>query len=777
MWIKRPICVMACLILPMILWINCRHSADREPLYDENAAEEKYVTGTVKSKESKIRFGKESMVLFVETKDGSSGQKTQIMCYLKKGQAIPYIGQTVTVCGEKTLFPVATNPGEFNQRNYYQILNISYKLINSEILFQSKKYSLFKENMYRIKRLLELAVDRQFTEPEAGVIKAMLLGDRSTLESRWKELYQFAGIIHVLAISGVHISLLGMGLYRLLYCLRLPKFVRITLTILVMYSYAVLTGGGISCIRALVMFGLKLLAELLGRCYDMISALTLAGIGILCEQPLYLRHSGFLMSFLAVLGICYVLPCLQSLFSNEKDRGKKYTAKSFGNYCMYKMKDSLLVGIAIAITILPVQLYFHYMYSLSCLLVNLLVVPTLGVLLLGGSVATVCSLVVMLLQVSSWKAGINCIDLFCHTVALFCEYILRFYEKVCTLSVIAPVGTWVTGKPEWWQILVYYLLLFGIILYKTNEKRFSKYGQIPVLFQWQILLVAFMILCRKSVYDTRIHFLDVGQGDCIVIVNDNGKAYMIDGGSTSKSDVGKYQIEPFLKSQGICEIEAVFVTHPDEDHINGIEELLINELHTIRIKQLILPDISDEQKEAELAEICEKADAFNIPVMYMHRGQALHDEELTFLSLNPKQGNNAEDINELSQVLAVSYCDFELLLTADVTGTSELELCKSIKDLQECDTENAKWNNIDILKVAHHGSKYSTPAQLLDVLHPKYAVISAGKENAYGHPHEETLERLDAVDSHILSTAKLGAICVRVQKNSGTYNIHTFIFD
>ena len=251
-----------------------------------------------------------------------------------------------------------------------------------------------------------------------------------------------------------------------------------------------------------------------------------------------------------------------------------------------------------------------------------------------------------------------------------------------------------------------------------------------------------------------VHFMDVGQGDCIVMRNENGNCYMVDGGSTSKSQTGKYQILPFLESMGIGELEAVFVTHPDEDHISGILELMEQSPWGVRINSLILPDVSREMKQKELAELREQAAAYGIPVRYIGRGDVVQDRNLKFTCLSPEEGMATDEVNEISTVLYTEYEEFKMLLTGDVTGEPEWELLSGLEGKEA----------LTVLKVAHHGSKYSTPREFLEMTDPVIAVISAGKDNRYGHPHEELIERLEKRGCRIYRTAKSGAVTMQVRR-------------
>ena len=342
-------------------------------------------------------------------------------------------------------------------------------------------------------------------------------------------------------------------------------------------------------------------------------------------------------------------------------------------------------------------------------------------------------------------------------------------------------------------------------------KWISTYG-IPVGICWGFLLLGVVILTWRFRPELQVTFLDVGQGDCIFLQTENGDSYLTDGGSSSVSKVGKYRMIPFLKYQGASQIKAVFVSHADSDHYNGIAELLEQaELEGIRVENLVLTDIADECRSEGYEELVELAGQNGITVQLLHEGQQLQDGELLFQCLHPSKGYRAEDLNETSMVLLVTYREFSMLLTGDVQGAGEEHLTQELQDWKEpgvtqmqdvirisgeeesMEEESIEEQSIEderieeqieekrpqnkmganhteteltILKVAHHGSKNSTSEEFLKAANPKLAIISCGKGNRYGHPHEETLERLEKADVPWFCTKDYGAITVTVDDRS-----------
>ena len=628
-----------------------------------------------------------------------------ILCYLREGVPEPEIGSLVILKGTLKNFQQPTNPGQFNAPFYYQILRISFRLNQAEIQVKSDKFYKISEGLYQLRRKAGSKVDALLPEQEASVMKTMLLGEKGILDEEIKGLYQRNGIAHILAISGLHISMIGMGLYQLLRRAGLKIRLSAILASMVILLYGMMTGFAVSAIRAIAMFLLQMLAQILGRTYDRITALAVAAVLVLVEQPLYLFHSGFQFSFLCVLGISLILPVLGNV-----RKGKK-----------------LFEGIALMAVTLPVYLGVFYQIPVYSMFLNFIVLPMMSILMGAG--------IVMIL------AAFLCTPLGIPAAWLITG-ILMVYERLGLFTEQLPYHYWTPGCPAKWQLAVYVAILiiiaalgrtkrkavlyqrdcihkdcihrrggcakgilqedmrrhevlqYEIPQYEMQNKRIrriachggkwiSTYG-IPVGICWGFLLLGVVILTWRFRPELQVTFLDVGQGDCIFLQTENGDSYLTDGGSSSVSKVGKYRMIPFLKYQGASQIKAVFVSHADSDHCNGIAELLEQaELEGIRVENLVLTDLADECRSEGYEELVELAGQNGITVQFLHEGQQLQDGELLFQCLHPSKGYRAEDLNETSMVLLVTYREFSMLLTGDVQGAGEEHLTQELQDWRE----------------------------------------------------------------------------------------------
>lgn len=738
---KRPLC-MGCLLFVIAIAICLKSMKESPPDYSDWEGKQVFMTGQVTSIEELVSTQGPVTVIYIRripSENSSPGfPRETIMCYLLKTEQRPRVGSIVKICGTLRLFEKATNPGQFHQAEYYQILDITCKLNKVTILQQSVSYHPRKEMLWQVRRHLSGILDACLPPEEASIMKTMLLGEKGQIDREIKGLYQRNGIAHILAISGLHISMLGMGLFRMLRRIYVPVPLAAASSVVMMLLYGEMTGMGTSTTRALIMFLLHMTGLLIGRTYDLLTALFLAAVWILLEQPLYLRHSGFLFSFGAVLSIGMLMPVMLEGITDK-----------------IRFLRPFITSISTSILSFPIYLYFYYQFPLYSIGLNLLVIPLMSL--------------VMALGIALMLAG-N-INLALSGILAIPECgILWLYEKAGMLCDQLPYSNLILGKPEKWQVIFYLgicivLVILPQLLGVLHSKWEKKEEYLP-LMRWSLLVVAVSILSLRFESGLQMTFLDVGQGDCIYIRSESGKHYLIDGGSSTAYQVGKYRITPFLKSQGAASLEAVFVTHPDEDHMNGVVELL-EQLETdgVRIKQLILPDVAPDNRNEGYLQLLELAAKQKVMVVVIHAGQQIKDGKMVMTCLHPEEKSTLQEPNAYSTVLYVTYGDFSALLTGDVEGTGESQLTECLREYSI--------EPLTMLKVAHHGSNSSSTEAFLAQIQPLYGVISCGAQNKYGHPHAEVLKRMKIQGTEWLRTDESGAITVMTDGEQ--LEIKTFI--
>lgn len=663
------------------------------------------------------------------------------------------IGNIIKVRGKLRQFEEAANKGNFDSRKYYLSLGFYGKIEAGTIEVINSDYSGIRQELYElrleiIERLEKLCSDNKgifsIINNKNGIISAIILGDKIDLDSDIKELYSVSGIAHILAISGLHISFIGMAIYRLLRR-RFRFLFSAAVSIPVVLSFGIMSGFGISTIRAIIMFILKIIGEVLGRKYDAITAISLAGLVLLVQNPFVVCNSGFQMSFGAIIAIVLILPIVEEILNTDN-----------------KIIKVLSANFTISLVMNPILAWNYYELPTFSFLLNIVVVPLMSVVIVSSIVGIFCS----------------CIMFGFGKVVIFpgCG-ILELYTFLCNIINKSSVASIVVGQPKVTIIIVYYaillVVLFGLKNIRTKYTRAEKERNIIKKETGLVLekkakkerrikgqnvklrlacIVGFLLLNCLIYYIPNpgfyITFINVGQGDGILIHGDNGTKVMVDGGSTSEKQVAKNCIVPYLKAEGIGTIDYSIITHTDKDHISGILEILENNnSNRIRIKNLVMPDIN--MKDDTYNELIEKAKLKKINVLYIKKGDTLSLGKTKIKCIYPETTTTASDKNDYCTVLSVKNKTSKILLTGDISK----EIEEKIKD----DIEE----NYTVLKVAHHGSNYSSSEKFLKKVNPKYSIISVGKNNSYGHPGNETMERLRKQGGVIYRTDEKGGITIR----------------
>ncbi len=669
-----------------------------------------------------------------------------ILCRPQSGEALPEIGCYARYEGKVRHFRQASNPGEFDAKAYYNRQGYAFELTQAVLVGKSEGYSWFGQRLYLLKKHLGTALEALLPSREASVAKAMLLGEKGGMDKELKGLYQRAGISHILAISGLHISLLGMGIFRFLARF-FGKKAGCVAAFLFLGSYLCMTGFSASSLRAGIMFAFAMTAQLIGRTYDPGTALAVAAVLLVVENPACLEDAGFGLSFSAAAGAVAVVPAFGRM---RKSGGKKADKRYIDENQWEKRKKILLekmrmgfrASFCISLATLPVILSAYYEWNMSAVLLNMAVVPLMGVLL-GGCI---------LLALAGGIALIVCPGLlWCiRPAALLVRAILWLYEWLCRLESQAGLGFWRTGKPQLWQIAIFYVGLVGLVLCAKKLPRAGGYGA---------ALALCLIFLVKPFAGGQMTMLDVGQGDCIYIRTGEGKHYLYDGGSSSKRDVGTWQVIPFLKYQGVDRLEMIFVSHWDADHISAVLQILewAGE-GNVEVGGLTLPAAGPEDEA--FCGLLDAASTSGIPVYRMKAGEEVRDGDSCFLALHPMGEETLTDRNESSLVLRYSAQRrgreiFSALLTGDIGCEGEERITRAY---------GSQAGDCSILKTAHHGSDTSSSEGFLDWVLPRAALISCGKDNSYGHPHKAVLERFAVRGIPVFLTSRCGAVTVRFRR-------------
>ncbi len=641
-------------------------------------------------------------------------------------------GMHVRLEGMLVLPELPRNPGQFNRRIYESGKKIDFYLENPTVLEVKEQRSGVREVVEIWKTEMMNRCEKIYPDEEAGILEAMLFGEKSELSGDIKELYQAAGISHVLVISGLHISLLALAVAGVLRRLGFPMPVWVILSVGVLAGYGILIGQPTTAVRALLMFFVLQGARLLGRSYDLLSALAFAGILMLLDNPDLILDGGCRLSFCAVIGVGWYVSEKNKIFRSigekekRKNRGKGGKGSNAG-----AILENIRAGWYLWLFTLPVMLDTFYQVSVVGILWNLVAIPLLPVIIASGGLGVV---------LAGW-------NIFLGSLAGSPAYgMLQLYQEIGNISEKLPVGMWTPGQPSKPVIAGYYLVIFLLVLVeKQLIKREKRWKIIPGMELCSMLLLL-LLMAHPWQQREKITFLDVGQGDASLLQS-GGQTLLLDGGSTSQKNVGTYVILPYIKQQGISCLEAVVLTHTDQDHINGVIEVLEEgKKGWLTVKNLMYPYwMEGTEQGKQLKKLAEEAGA---SCRKIRAGDRLTIGKAEAVVLYPKEQEKIAEPNAGSLVLFWKWEGVRAMFTGDLPEEKEREL---LQNLPAC----------EILQVGHHGSATSTCREFLEQVQPSLAVISCAMKNRYGHPSPDTVDRLKKTGCEIRYTMRSGAITIR----------------
>ena len=628
------------------------------------------------------------------------------------------------------------NFGEFNYRDYLLRQKIflidSIKIEQVEMLGYSEKLSIFTL-IYRLKDRITERIDQIYQSPGRGLIKAIITGNRTEIPRQWVHLFQDAGVMHILAISGLHVGIIVTALLFFLNLVLLNgknNIYKYFIIILILLGYAAMTGFRPSVSRAALMFILVLVARYLNRPYNLYNSLYLAALLLLLWQPLYVFDAGFLLSFVVTFFIIFLSPILE-----EKLK-----------YLPSYLAKSLSVSLSAWLGMAPLSAYFFYKISLIAILSNILVVPLIGIILILALISIFLSYLFLPLA-----------EMFAFLNQALIALLVMIGQKLSLL----PFAYQYIAQPEVYMIILYYLIIltfFYTLYFWSQYKILEKKRRFWTITTLVFLFIFISIISPSSLL--AVHFINVGQGDCILIQTPQKENILIDGGGTpfSDFDVGENTVIPYLRRKGINRIDLMFLTHPDLDHLEG----LLPVLREMKV-DLVIDNGSENQQAAYLEYLSLIKEDQDIKYYQAGAGDVIRiSPHLEFFVLNPAKihaDGYKNNFNNNSIVLKLLYKNTSFLFTGDIEEAAEINLLSRIDSLQS-----------DILKVAHHGSNSSTGTLFLENVQPGVAVISVGF-NSFGHPHNGVIKKLEDGCHNVFRTDVNGTVLIK--SNGNKYYIST----
>ncbi len=605
------------------------------------------------------------------------------------------------------------NPNMFNYKLYLKtkgIYTILYTDINSfKIIDENKKI-----NFYSFRNKIKKYIYQNTTDlmPKMGsIILSMAFGDKDILEDGIYEDFKLSGTAHLLAVSGLHFGLFYIFLNTLLVKTKLKEIYRIIILILSIWFFAILVGLTPSAVRASAMITMFILSNILDRRYDLFTSIATICFIIIVINPLYIFNVGFQLSFSAVVSIGLFYRPIYNKLSYLPDYINKLLASTL----------SAQIGT------IPIVAYYFNIFSPMSFVFNMLLIPIVGYVL------PLIFIFFILLFINIGLAGV---------IVPLLKVLIKLLLFTSQMYKYIPGSSFDIISPSISFLIFYYLFL--ILIYYFNKYK-TEFRENKEMIMGLLSLFVIIMSFDYFIYnDLTLTFVDVGQGDCTVIETPKHKKILIDSG---RSNDGKFLKDFLLKNQ-ISKVDYIFISHIHDDHIGGISDII----DEIDIGLIFTPNTQYISEDWTI--INEKARKKGIEIIKLHSNQIVKIEDDVILRvLHPSKDllvNTKDDINNNSLVLLLEYKNFRALFTGDIEKEGESDIITRVDKI-----------DIDVLKVAHHGSRSSTTDRFLKNFNPEVAVIQVGK-NYFGHPHEEILSKLKEEKIKILRNDLNGAIIIKV---------------
>lgn len=636
------------------------------------------------------------------------------------------------------------NPGGFNYRRFLACKGIwitGYVEKDTGIATVARgKGNAFLQLIEAWRERIRALLEKSAPVETRGIMKALILGEREGIPEEVKEEFIVAGVAHIIAISGLHMGIIALVVFLLMkWSLRRSEILALTLNIqkisalatippLVLYTF--IAGARISTVRAAIMIVIYLISILLDRQRNLYNTLAVAALLILLVSPTSLLDVSFQLSFVAVLAILYLVPRFSEFFPKPHPLLLKKPSPS--RAILSHLRAFLVVSLAAMVGTWPLVAYYFNRMSVVGLLSNLIIVPLAGFVVIMGLITSLVALI--------WSP----LSPLLVTLTSAPSYLVL---KVVHLFASIPHASHYVVTPTPFEIGLFSLL----ILHLANLKKIKRLLPISILLLVVIVGdISYWYVQTHLTKELRVTFIDVGQGDSVLVEFPGGKRMLIDGGGfyDDSFDVGRNVVAPVLWGKKIATLHYVVLTHSHPDHFNGlkfiassfrVDEFWENVQDYSSVPYLELKDIVARRRihritvhDASAPRLVNgvKVEVFNPPQPEMIHGR------------NPWSQTNNRSI-----VLKITYKNYRFLLTGDIEREAEAQLVKSGKDLRS-----------DVLKVPHHGSQTSSTRKFLEAVNPSHALFTVGFRNIFNLPSPKVLNRYERAGCRISRTDRDGAV-------------------
>ena len=652
------------------------------------------------------------------------------------------------------------NPGGFDYERYMNLQGIyatGHVYNNSDmILLRQNTASGIRLKLETFRLYLKEIIYSNASTPQREIIEAMTIGNQNTIPVDVRNNFNKTGTSHILSISGLHIGMVAAStFFIILLILKNSEYLMLRFNIIKVASaasflmvliYSLIAGMGVTVIRSALMAIVFLCALFLNRQKDIFNALTLTALIILVITPDALFDISFQLSFVSVLSIIYIVPHFSNFFDLVLEGLPLWCQKTSRHLYL-----SILVCVAATLGTMPLIVFYFNRVSAITIVANLIAVPLLGTIAL-----VFCMACILCAFFSPVIAGF-----FIKIASLFTQISVSIIDYLASLSWSSFTFT----KPTITEIVIFYLLIFVALrfidLHDVSRIKKGFLERYPLILKF-ILITLIVFFIADAVYlwskdkfssDLRVTAIDVGQGTSTLVRFPGGKNMLIDGGGfpDSSFDMGKLVVAPFLYSERISKIDIVVLSHPHPDHLQGllyitdnfdVQEIWTNGLSTddeifrqwekiIKQKKIKVKYLSAQSPTTEISGV-------QINILWPLKPLKIDASKQFY-----------DTVNDESMVIKINYGRISFLMPADISASVERQLIASGKNLHS-----------DVLFAPHHGSSRSSSSYFLSKVSCHWALISAGKNNSFHHPHPATLKRLTEANINILRTDQDGAITV-----------------
>ena len=649
----------------------------------------------------------------VKAKTGQLKNKKFIIYINKNNNKLFKYGDLIKIQGEYSSPQTARNYKGFDYSKYLKTLKI-YGIIKIE------EANLLKENdlnfvLISINNLKQKMIDhanKNMPQKTANLLLGLLIGQKDNIQEDIIKSFRTANLSHILAVSGAHTSYIILGLTYIITKSKAPRRIGYIITIIILLVFIIITGASYSVIRACIMSIITISAKLFYKKENFFISICVSLFIILIQNPFAINDIGLKLSFLGTIGIIVFNKNITEFFIRIKI--KENIAKV------------LSLTFSAQLMIMPITILNFNTFSLTFFISNILASPLLGIIIILGFIAIFVSFVLNPIS-----------KILFFVLNLFLELLIFISEIVTKI----PGSSILVKTPNLVFVITYYILILFInyffIIKKNPIRRFQKkiikictiknIKRIIKIIARIFLIISFLTMLVRVINPTlKIYFIDVGQGDCTLIITPKGKKILIDGGE------GKNEILlPYLLDRGINKIDYIIISHFDSDHCNGLIEVM----EKIKVGKVIVSKQPGESEEyRNILEIIKRK---NIEAYVVKAQDRITIEKDLYINiLNPAGKLEFNDLNNNAMVAKLIYKNFSMLFTGDIEKAEENIAQKYKNNLKST-----------ILKVAHHGSKTSTNEEFLKYVEPQIALIGVGENNKFGHPNQQTIEKLKNIRS------------------------------